>query len=150
MGTSRVRDLIVGLFVLGGIGALGYLSLSVGGLSYAGPGGLTLHATFAEIAGLSPRAPVVIGGVKIGTVTSIELDADYYARVTIDVDATLRLPDDSSAAILTQGLLGNQYIGIELGASEDMLEVGDEFETAHDAFIMERVIGRMMDNLAGS
>jgi phospholipid/cholesterol/gamma-HCH transport system substrate-binding protein len=147
MNTSPMRDLLVGLFVLAGLAALAYLSLSVGGLSYTGPGGLKLYATFTEIGGLRARAPVVIGGVKIGQVTAIELDEDYYAQVELEVDAALDLPDDTSAAILTQGVLGNQYIGLEPGASEDFLRSGDEIALTQDAVIVERLLGRVMSNL---
>jgi phospholipid/cholesterol/gamma-HCH transport system substrate-binding protein len=147
MNTSPIRDLLVGLFVLAGIAALAYLSLSVGGLSYTGPGGLKLYATFTEIGGLNTRAPVVIGGVKIGQVTSIELDDDYYARVELEIDADLELSDDTSAAILTQGVLGSQYIGLEPGGSDEFLNSGDEIALTQDAVIVERLLGRVMDNL---
>lgn len=147
MNTTPMRDLVVGLFVLAGLGALAYLSLSVGGLAYTGPGGLRLYATFTEIGGLSVRAPVVIGGVKIGQVTAIELDEDYYARVELEVDANLELPDDTSAAILTRGVLGNQYIGLEPGASEEFLRSGDEIDLTSNAVVMERLLGRVMSNL---
>jgi phospholipid/cholesterol/gamma-HCH transport system substrate-binding protein len=147
MNMTTVRDLLVGLFVAAGLVAIAYLSLSLGGLSYAGPGGMTLYATFNEIGGLNKRAPVVIGGVKVGQVTSIGLDDDYYARITLDVDASLDLPKDSSAAILTRGLLGNQFISIEPGAEEEMLESGSEIAMTEDAVIMERLIGRVVSNL---
>jgi phospholipid/cholesterol/gamma-HCH transport system substrate-binding protein len=150
MTPSPLRDLLVGLFVVGGLLAIAYLSVALGGLSYSGAGGLTLHATFTEIGGLGKRAPVVIGGVKIGQVVSVDLDGEYYARVTIDVDDQLELPDDSSAAILTRGLLGFQFISIEPGGSETLLESGGEISITEDAVIMERLIGRVVSNLAGS
>lgn len=147
MNMTTVRDLLVGLFVAAGLVAIAYLSLSVGGLSYAGPGGLTLYATFNEIGGLNKRAPVVIGGVKVGQVTSIDLDDEYYARITLDLDASLQLPTDSSAAILTRGLLGNQFISIAPGAEEEMLESGQSIAITEDAVIMERLIGRVVSSL---
>lgn len=149
MPINTVRDVLVGLFVAAGLLAVAYLSLSLGGLSYAGPGGMTLYATFNEIGGLNKRAPVVIGGVKVGQVKSIQLDDDYYARLTLDVDASLQLPSDSSAAILTRGLLGNQFISIEPGADESLLESGSEIAITEDAVIMERLIGRVVNNLGG-
>ncbi|MFQ5350763.1 MAG: MlaD family protein, partial [Thermoanaerobaculia bacterium] len=76
MKPSPVRDLVVGLFVLVGLGAVGYLSLQVGGLDYRGPGGFILYATFDEIGGLKARAPVTISGVRVGQVDEIRLDAD--------------------------------------------------------------------------
>jgi len=150
MTPSPLRDLLVGLFVVGGLLAIAYLSIALGGVSYSGAGGLTLHATFTEIGGLGKRAPVVIGGVKIGQVVAVDLDGEYYARVTIDVDDTLELPDDSSAAVLTRGLLGFQFISIEPGGSETLLESGGEISLTEDAVIMERLIGRVVSSLGGS
>ena len=147
MNIATARDLLVGLFVAGGLGAIAYLSLSLGGLSYAGPGGMTIYATFSEIGGINKRAPVVIGGVKVGQVKSIDLDDEYYARLTLDVDAALQLPTDSSAAILTRGLLGNQFISIEPGADDELLESGSEIAITEDAVILERLIGRVVSNL---
>lgn len=147
MSMTTVRDILVGLFVAAGLVAIAYLSLSLGGLSYAGPGGMTLYATFNEIGGLNKRAPVVIGGVKVGQVTAIDLDDEYYARITLDVDASLELPTDSSAAILTRGLLGNQFISIAPGAEEEFLESGAEIALTEDAVIMERLIGRVVSSL---
>ena len=94
MQTSPSRDFAVGLFVLIGLGALGYLSLQVGGLSTNG--GLVLNATFEQIGGLAVRAPVVISGVKVGRVSQIELSKDLRAHVTLDVDRSLELPTDTS------------------------------------------------------
>ena len=74
MQPSPARDLVVGLFVLAGLAALAYLSIQVGGVSYTGPGGLRLYATFEEVGGLKPRAPIAIAGVKVGQVAAIELD----------------------------------------------------------------------------
>ncbi len=149
MTGTKARDLLVGLFVAGGLAAIAYLSFSLGGLSYAGPGGMTLYATFGEIGGINRRAPVVIGGVKVGQVVSIELDEDFYARVQLEIDAGLELPDDSSAAILTRGLLGNQFISLEPGASETPFESGAEISITQDAVVMERLIGRVMSSLGG-
>lgn len=146
MKPSPVRDLIVGLFVLAGLGAVGYLSLRVGGLDYRGPGGLIVYATFDEIGGLKPRAPVTISGVKVGQVESIGLDQDLRARVKLDIDARLEIPIDSSAAILTAGLLGDQFIEIEPGAEEEMLRNGEEFSFTENALSIERLIGKFVNN----
>ena len=86
MAQSETRDLLVGLFLLAGFAALAYLSVSLGGTSYRGPGGLEIIATFDEVGGLKPRSPVVIGGVKVGQVKAITLDEDLRARVTLDID----------------------------------------------------------------
>ena len=145
MNRSAVRDLVVGIFVLLGLGAIAYLSFQLGGASYAGPGGLTLQAYFDEVGGLSARAPVVIGGVKVGQVVRIGLDPDdYRARVTMDLDRSLRLPEDSSASIVTQGVLGDKLVAIEPGGAEEILEEGGTIEHTQSAVILERLIGRLV------
>lgn len=146
MSTST-RDLLVGSFVLAGLAALAYLSISLGGLTYTGNRGLVVYATFDEIGGLSRRAPVVIGGVRVGEVEQVDLDEDYRARVSLNLDPALQLPDDSSAAIYTQGVLGNQYVSLEPGASEEMLGTGDEIQYTQSATVLERLIGRVIQNL---
>ena len=147
MNVSPARDLLVGCFVLAGLLSLAYLSVSLGGLSYRGPGGLEVYATFDEVGGLKPRAPVVIGGVKVGQIKSIRLDGDLRPRAVLDVDPTVGIPVDSSASILTSGVLGDQYIGIELGAEEDVLKDGDEIQYTQSAVILERLIGKVVQNL---
>ena len=147
MPESTTRDLIVGLFVLCGLLALAYLSISLGGASYRGPGGLEIIATFDEIGGLKARAPVVVGGVKVGQVKRVALDEDLRARVTLDIDPNLALPSDTSASILTAGVLGDQYIELEPGAEEDTLGPGDEVYLTQSAVILERLIGRLVQNL---
>src|SRR6058998_1391431 len=107
MTRSPVRDFVVGLFVLAGLGAITYLSMSIGGLSFRRTGGLILYAAFDEIGGLKPRAPVVIAGVKVGQVESFGLDQNFRARVKLDLDPTLKVPVDTSASIVTSGLLGD-------------------------------------------
>jgi len=146
MKPSPVRDLIVGLFVLAGLAAVGYLSLQVGGLNYKGPGGLVIYATFDEIGGLKARAPVTISGVKVGQVESIQLDEDLRAQVKLDLDPSLELPIDSSAAILTAGLLGDQFIALEPGAEEELLVAEDELSFTENALSIERLIGKFVNN----
>ena len=90
MQPSPIRDLTVGLFVLAGLTAIAYLSVQVGGLQ--GERGFHLYATFDQIGGLRPRAPVVVSGVQVGQVSSIELDENLRARVNMDVDPSLELP----------------------------------------------------------
>lgn len=143
----RARDFVVGLFLLAGIAAVALLSFSVGGSSYRGPGGLELLVTFDQVGGLKPRAPVVIGGVKVGQVRAIGLDDDLRARVTLDVDERLRLPTDTSAAILTAGVLGDQYVELAPGGESKLLQSGDEIQFTQDAFVLERMIGKLIQNL---
>ena len=149
MSRSPIRDLLVGVFVLSGLAALAYLSIQLGGAAYSGPGGLTLYASFDEIGGLAARSPVVIGGVKVGQVRRIELapDGSFRARVTMDVDKGLKLPDDTQAAVLTQGVLGNQYVGLSPGGSDTLLQDGGEIAYTQSAVVIERLIGKFIENL---
>ncbi|MBW1885640.1 MAG: outer membrane lipid asymmetry maintenance protein MlaD, partial [Deltaproteobacteria bacterium] len=136
---SSQTDLIVGAFVLLGLGAIAYLSLQVGGMSYTGPGGFKVVATFDEIGGLTSRAPVVISGVKVGQVTSISLDDDLRAEVVLDVRPGLELTVDTSASIRTSGLLGNQFISLEPGGEIDLLADGESVDFTESALNLEKL-----------
>jgi phospholipid/cholesterol/gamma-HCH transport system substrate-binding protein len=129
MQPSPIRDLVVGIFVLIGLGTIGYLSVQVGGVSYKGPGGLLLYAAFDEVGGLKPRAPVSIAGVTVGQVR---------------VDRELELPVDTSAGIRTAGLLGDQFIALEPGGDEALLRSGEEIAFTESALSIERLIGRFV------
>jgi len=144
MNRSPKRDFVVGLFVLVGLGAIAYLSVSVGGFSLRGPGNLILYADFDQIGGLKPRAQVVISGVKVGQVESIALDEDYRARVKMALETTLELPVDSSASIVTAGLLGDRYISLQLGGEEALLKSGETLRFTESAILLERLIGKFM------
>ena len=146
MQPSPVRDLIVGLFVLGGFVAIGYLTFQVGGLTFRAPGGFELFATFDEIGGLRERAPITISGVKVGQVAGVKLDDFLRARVRLDLDPTLELPIDSSAAIRTSGLLGDQFIALEPGGETDILRSGEEIAYTESALSIERLIGKFMND----
>jgi phospholipid/cholesterol/gamma-HCH transport system substrate-binding protein len=146
MQPSPGRDLAVGVFVLVGLAAVGYLSIRVGGLSYKGPGGFELYASFDEIGGLRSRAPVVISGVKVGQVSAVKLGDDLRARVTLDIDPSLELPVDTSAGIRTAGVLGDQYLALELGGEEELLEPGEEIAFTENALLLERLIGKFVHN----
>ena len=149
MTRSPLRDLLVGLFVLAGLGAIAYLSFSVGGLSYAGPGGLTIYAAFDQTGGLKPRAPVVISGVKVGQVTSITLDRNFRARVALDLDRRLKLPTDTTASIVTAGILGDRYISLQLGGDDKLLGPEDSITFTESAIILESLIGKFMYGRGG-
>ena len=144
MQSTPLRDFIVGLFVLAGLGAVGYLAISLGGATYGGSGGLELIANFTEIGGLSERSPVTISGVRVGQVKRIELSDDLDARVVLDVDENLELPIDTSAAIRSAGLLGDQFIALEPGAEDLMLAAGEEIEFTENALNIEKLIGQFV------
>ena len=146
MRRSPTRDFIVGLFVLAGLAAIAYLSLSIGGISYKGPKGFRLVANFDEIGGLKPRAPVVISGVKVGEVADIGLSDDYRAKVTLNVDPSLKLPLDTTASIVTSCVLGDRYVSLQPGGDEQLLKPGDQIEFVESAVILERMIGKLIHN----
>ena len=146
MQASPTRDLTVGLFVLAGLAALAYLSIQVGGMAYTGPSGLEIYATFEEVGGLRPRAPIAIAGVKVGQVSEIRLDEELRARVKLDLDPSLQLPVDTAARIVTSGLLGDQFITLEPGAEEDILEPGGEIDFTESAISLESLIGKFVND----
>ena len=136
--------------MLAGVAAIAYLSVQLGARAYTGEGGLILTAAFDEVGGLSPRAPVVIGGVTVGQVRNISLDhEEFRAIVTIDIDAELEIPDDSAASILTQGVLGDQYVALEPGGSPDLLSNGSEIAYTQSAVVLERLIGKVLQSFGG-
>jgi phospholipid/cholesterol/gamma-HCH transport system substrate-binding protein len=144
---SPGRDLLVGLFVLLGIGAIAYLSLSVGGVSLNRRDGRTLIVHFDELGGLKPRAPVVIAGVKVGQVRSTELGDDYRARVTLELEPGLKLPVDTSASIVTSGLLGDRYISLQPGGDPLELPDGGTITFTESAVLLERLLGKLVHNV---
>ncbi|MFO0690207.1 MAG: outer membrane lipid asymmetry maintenance protein MlaD [Myxococcota bacterium] len=146
MQNHATRDVIVGLFVLVGLATLAYLSLQVGGIDFGAAKRIHLSATFDDIGGLSVRAPVRIGGVKIGQVSAIGLDADSRPKVTLDVDADVAISTDSTAAIRTAGLLGDQFISVELGAEDANLADGEAFEFTESAFSIDKLVGHFIHN----
>jgi phospholipid/cholesterol/gamma-HCH transport system substrate-binding protein len=142
--SSSWRDFVVGVFVLLGLGAIAYLSLQVGGIQLRRDGGLVVYATFDDIGGLAPRAPVRISGVKVGRVESIALDDDLRARVRLELERGLQLSVDTSAAIRTAGLLGDQFVALEPGAEDALLGSGEEFSFTESAFSLDKLIGRLV------
>ena len=121
------NDLWVGLFVMIGLAALVFLALQAANLlSLNFQSTYRITAQFDNIGGLKPKAAVRSGGVVVGRVAGISFDDErYQARIDLDMDARFKFPKDSSLKILTSGLLGEQYIGVEAGAAEDNLAAGD-------------------------
>ncbi len=146
MRPNQTRDTAVGLFVLAGLAAIAYLSFQLGGVEIPGDKTIRIYANFDEIGGLKTRAPVVISGVHVGKVHEINLADDYRARVAIDVAANLELPVDSSASIVTSGVLGDRYISIQLGGEDMFLEDGEDIEFVESAVVLERLIGQLIHN----
>ncbi len=144
MQNHATRDLIVGLFVLVGLATLAYLSLQVGGIEFGAAKRIAIEATIGDIGGLSVRAPVRIGGVKIGQVSAIGLDEESRPKVTLAVDAGVAISTDSTAAIRTAGLLGDQFISVELGAEDETLQSGEAFTYTESAFSIDKLVGRLV------
>lgn len=140
-------DLLVGLFVLLGFGALVFLALRAGNMSSAVGLGPTYDtvARFDNIGGLKPRAAVRSAGVVVGRVAAIRFDDQtYQAEVVLALDQRYRFPKDSSAKILTSGLLGEQYIGLEPGGDTEMLANGDRVTMTQSAVVLESLIGQVL------
>ncbi len=146
MERSMTRDLVVGVFVLAGLGAIAYLSFTVGGFSLRRNEGLILYAGFDETGGLKPRAQVEIAGVRVGQVETITLDSNFRARVQMNLESDLQLPVDTSASIVTAGLLGDRYISLQLGGDDAVLKSGDDIRFTESAVLLERLIGKLVHN----
>jgi phospholipid/cholesterol/gamma-HCH transport system substrate-binding protein len=147
MERSPIRDFVVGVFVLAGIGAIAYLSLSVGGFSLQNNRNLRLWGDFNEIGDLTERAPVMIAGVRVGEISRITLEKNFRARVEMELESNLKLPADTSAAIMTAGVLGDRYIELQPGGEEQLLKTGDKIEYTQSAVILERLIGQLITGL---
>ncbi|MGN6388122.1 MAG: outer membrane lipid asymmetry maintenance protein MlaD [Burkholderiaceae bacterium] len=139
-------DIWVGLFVVIGVAALAFLALKVGSTSALGFGQTyDVAARFDNIGGLKPRAPVKSAGVVVGRVASISFDDKrFQAVVTLNMDERYKFPKDSSAKILTSGLLGEQYIGLEAGGDEKNLVTGDVIKMTQSAIVLENLVGQFL------
>jgi phospholipid/cholesterol/gamma-HCH transport system substrate-binding protein len=139
-------DLWVGLFVMLGMGALLVLAMKVGNMSGVSVGDTyVLSANFDNIGGLKPRAPVKSAGVVVGRVSEIRFDNEkFVARVTMNIDKTFKFPKDTSASVLTSGLLGEQYIGLEGGGDAANLNAGDRIRQTQSAVVLEKLIGQFL------
>jgi phospholipid/cholesterol/gamma-HCH transport system substrate-binding protein len=149
--SKRSIEILVGLFVaLGALGLL-FLALKAANLASFSNGGetYTVQARFDNIGGLKSRAPVRSAGVNVGRVTSVTLDPQtFQGLVTLEISKGVVFPKDSSAKILTAGLLGDQYIGIEPGGDEKNLAAGDVITQTQSAMVLENLIGQFLFNKA--
>ena len=143
---KTVLDLWVGFFVIAGIAALLFLALKVGSTSaIKASDSYEVVARFENIGGLKPRAPVKSAGVVVGRVADIQFDnKTYEAAVTLRLDKRYAFPKDSSAAIMTSGLLGEQYVGLEAGGDSMKLKANDRILITQDAVVLENLIGRFL------
>lgn len=151
MMTRKELDLWVGIFVLMGMGAMLFLSLKVANLltSFSAADLYQINAKFENIGGLKVRAPVKSAGVVVGRVGEIRFDNETFeAVVTLNIDSRFQFPKDSSAKILTSGLLGEQYIGITAGGDSVNLKRGDTLKLTQSAVVLENLIGQFLYNKA--
>ena len=143
---KTVLDLWVGLFVIAGIAALLFLTLKVGSMNTVNvSNSYEVVARFENIGGLKPRAPVKSAGVVVGRVADVRFDNELYeAAVTLRLDKRYAFPKDSTAAIMTSGLLGEQYIGLEAGGDSVKLKDKDQIIITQDAVVLENLIGHFL------
>ena len=143
-------DLWVGFFVAVGLGALLFLALKVGNLASSNSGDTyPIVAKFDNIGGLKVRGAVKSAGVVVGRVTDIRFDPEaYQGVVTIALDARYKFPRDTFATINTSGVLGEQYIGLEVGGDTAMLKGGDAIKKTQSAVVLEKLISQFMFNKA--
>ena len=150
MMKRKTLDLWVGVFVAIGLGALLFLALKVGNLaSFSAAETYLVKANFDNIGGLKKRAPVKSAGVVVGRVEDIVFDTEAYeATVAFSIDKRYEFPKDTSAKILTSGLLGEQYIGLTAGGDTAKLKSGDKLKITQSAVVLENLISQFLFNKA--
>ena len=140
-------DLWVGVFVVAGIAGLLFLALKVGNLASFSTSSQTyqVQAKFANIGGLKVRAPVKSAGVVVGRVADVRFDNESYeALVSLNIDINYQFPRDTTAKILTSGILGEQYVGLEAGGDGVMLKSGDRLRLTQSAVVLENLISQFL------
>jgi len=147
MRQNRATEVGTGLFVLLGMGALFFLTTQTTGRNdFSNTETYVVEARFQNVGSLKKRSPVAMSGVTIGRVTDIRFDGvSLEAVVTLVIDSRYdQIPDDSDASILTAGLLGSQYVGLQAGGSETYLEDGSELYFTQSAIVLENLIGKFL------
>lgn len=143
----KTLELWVGLFVAAGLLALAMLAFKVGNLTSADVlDGYKIKARFENIGGLKVKSAVTMAGVRVGRVTSIYFDTDrYQAVVVMDIDGRYKsIPKDTSASILTSGLLGEQYVGLDPGGDDVFLKDGETLQLSQSAIVLEKMISQFL------
>ena len=147
MQQTRSIEMGTGLFVLLGMAALFFLTTqTTGSNSLSGSDTFEVTARFDNVGSLKNRAPVRMSGVTIGRVTSVRFDPDsLVAEVKLEIESQYdRIPEDSDAGILTSGLLGSQYVGLQAGGSDLSLQEGSEIEFTQSAIVIENLISKYL------
>ena len=153
MRQTRSVEISTGLFVLLGMSALFFLTTqTTGGDDFQAESVYTVEARFENVGSLRTRAPVTMSGVTIGRVTDVSFDEEALeAVVKFVIDAEFdQIPDDSDTSILTSGILGSQYIGLQAGGSDLYLEEGSEILFTQSAIVLENLIGKFLVNSGSS
>ena len=149
--STKTIETLVGGFVMLGFAALLFLALKAANLgNFGGDDGYMLQARFDNIGGLKVRAPVRSAGVTVGRVTAIMLDGKtYQGVVSMDIRRGVEFPKDSTAKILTSGLLGDQYIGLDAGVDDKTLAAGATITQTQSALVLENLVNKLFANFAG-
>ncbi|MGE5626051.1 MAG: outer membrane lipid asymmetry maintenance protein MlaD [Bacillota bacterium] len=148
MKQTRTIEIVTGFFIILGFASLYVIATSATNIKSYGEAGYTVTAKFDNIGGLKERAQVTLAGVEVGRVTKIALDpATFKAVVTLQMSGRFNeIPDDSTASILTQGLLGEQYISLSPGGSDAFLKNGSSIQYTQSALVLENLIGQFLSN----
>ena len=136
-------ELAVGIFVILGIICLGYLSIKLGKMEVFGNKGYEIYAVFSNSGGLKTGAPIVIAGVQVGRVKGVELD-NYQARVVLNLSATVTIQEDAVASVKTRGLIGEKYLEITPGGSEQIIPPGGRIRETEPAVNLEDLISKFV------
>ncbi|HDH06411.1 MAG TPA: outer membrane lipid asymmetry maintenance protein MlaD [Nitrospirae bacterium] len=131
----------VGIFLIAGLLCLGYLSVKLGDVNLFGSDRYPVSARFANVSGLKVGASVEVAGVSVGKVSKINLD-DYEALVELEIDPDIRLQEDAIASIRTQGIIGDKYVKIKVGGSEEYIDEGGELLETESAIELEELVSK--------
>jgi phospholipid/cholesterol/gamma-HCH transport system substrate-binding protein len=146
MQNTKTQETLVGVFVACGIAALFFMSMQISNLSPFSKSDIySITANFENSGGLKIKSPVSVAGVRIGRVVNISIDKDSYESIVeMHIESQYSLPDDTTASIFTAGLLGEQYISLEPGGSEDFIDANGSIDITQSAIILEQVIGQFL------
>jgi len=146
MQNTKTQDTLVGLFVACGIAAFFFMAMQISNLSsFSKTDAYTISAHFENSGGLKVKSPVSVAGVRIGRVEKISLDQENYVSVVeMHIESQYKLPDDTTASIFTAGLLGEQYVSLDPGGSEDLIQPNGIIDITQPAVVLEEIIGQFL------
>ncbi len=146
MQNTKTQETLVGVFVACGIAALFFMAMQISNLSSFSKDDIySITANFENSGSLKVKSPVSVAGVRIGRVVNISIDKESYESVVeMHIESQYNLPDDTTASIFTAGLLGEQYVSLEPGGSEDFIEENGAIDITQSAIVLEEVIGQFL------